>query len=131
MADKTPKVADVVDDQFPSLAGRNDVEVAKRSQDVSASTSNSFKKVFVLTKRVWEGFDQASKDIQHENNVLATRNFLINQGLRPLDDGKFVGAEDHEDGASINLTYSVGVEAAAISDKFPVEHAFVHPEERI
>lgn len=112
------KKSEVKDEQFPSEFGAEEVEIAKRSQDVHVEATDTHLKVFVLLKR------QYSNDADvHEANILATRQYLINQGLRPVEHGSFVGAEDNEDGESVNLTYAVKVEAAHVATDPEVKHA--------
>lgn len=98
--------------QFPSLAGQPNVEVAERSADVSRGSSKVHRKVFRVFTAGLE-FDAASFD--HQPNFTATRQYMIDHGLRPLGDVSFVGAEAY-DGKNTDLTYQVEAVPAAIDD---------------
>jgi hypothetical protein len=51
----------------------------------------------------------------------------MHQGLRPEEDGRFVGEEDNVDGESVNLTYAVRVTPAVVAHDPEVSHAKVIP----
>lgn len=98
--------------QAPSVAGYPEVEIAKRSQDVDEPAASEHVKVFVVQKNpLGEDYD----DDVHAANIDAMRQSMILQGLRPTEDGRFVGAEDHPDGASVCLTYACACVPAAIA----------------
>lgn len=99
--------------QFPSLEGANDVEVAKRSQDVEEEATDTHEKVFVLLKADYESAD---KDALHFANLTAARQYLMNQGLRPSEDGEFTGESDNGK-RSVNLTYRIKVSPAAVASR--------------
>jgi hypothetical protein len=99
--------------QFPAKAGAPDVEVDKRSPDGSEGTR--FVKEFVVLGRDWTG-----EEYQHEANKAGVANEAIQRGLHPRGDVSFDGSEDHPDGQSLTLTYSVDTVPAS------VDH---HPED--
>lgn len=85
------------------------VEVAARSADM-VKPSTEHRKVFVL------GPDPSSPDsnpytesrgYDHEPNKAATRQYMIDQGLWPTADVRFVSGKRHDDGISWVLTYAV------------------------
>lgn len=108
--------------QHPALNGDESVEIAERSQDEDRLTATVHRKKFVVLARDWHGTDEA-----HRANIEATRQAMIGQGLRPTADGKYVGSEDHPDGASLVLTYEVPAKAAIVTtDEDPhAKHAHV------
>ncbi|WP_435279331.1 hypothetical protein [Streptomyces sp. 1222.5] len=86
--------------QFPAKAGAPDVEVDERSADGARGTRHV--KEFVVHGDGWTG-----EEYQHEANRAAVTNEAIQRGLHPRGDVAFDGAEDHPDGVSVTLTYSV------------------------
>ncbi|MDX2550125.1 hypothetical protein [Streptomyces stelliscabiei] len=86
--------------QFPARAGAPDVEVDKRSPDGSSGTRHV--KEFVVHGKEWTG-----EEYQHEANRAAVANEAIQRGLHPRGEATFDGSEDHPDGVSVTLTYSV------------------------
>lgn len=86
--------------QFPAKAGAPEVEVDERSADGARGTRHV--KEFVVHDRNWTG-----EEYQHEANKAAVANEAIQRGLHPRGDVSFDGAEDHPDGVSVVLTYSV------------------------
>jgi hypothetical protein len=100
-------------EQFPAKAGAPEVEVDKRSADGSEGTR--FVKEFVVLGRDWTG-----EEYQHEANKAGVANEAIQRGLHPRGDISFDGSEDHPDGLSLTLTYSVDTVPAS------VDH---HPED--
>lgn len=116
---------EVKQDEFPALHGEEEVEVAKRSQDVEAEATDTHEKVFVLLKRDYE--PNPDKEDLHNRNIAATRQYMIHQGLRPEEDGSFVGEEDNEDGESVNLTYAVRAVPAVVATDPEVSHAEAIP----
>lgn len=96
--------------QFPSLAGQPNVEVAERSADVSKASTKLHRKVF----RVFVGRGGTiDESFDHQPNFTATRQYMIDHGLRPLGDVSFVGQEPYDD-RNIDLTYQVEAIPAAI-----------------
>ncbi|HMG61315.1 MAG TPA: hypothetical protein VK599_00040 [Streptosporangiaceae bacterium] len=86
--------------QFPAKAGHPDVEVDERSTDGSDGLRHI--KQFVVLARDY--YDDAAA---HLANAAAVANEAIQRGLHPRGDVRFDGAEDHPDGHSVTLTYSV------------------------
>jgi hypothetical protein len=95
--------------QFPAKAGAPDVEVDERSADGAEGTRHV--KEFVVHGRNWSG-----EEYQHEANKAAVHNEAIQRGLHPRGEASFDGAEDHDDGISIVLTYSVETVPSSIDD---------------
>lgn len=124
-AKKTAAKSTEVDEQFPALDGKSGVEVAQRSADVTEDSTDTHKKVFVVRKA-----DYDEETFNHDPNVAATRQYLINQGMRPAEDGSFSGAEDNKDGRSVNLTYSVKVIPADVAHDPEVKNASVVPDSK-
>lgn len=100
-------------EQFPAKSGAPEVEVDKRSADGSEGTR--FVKEFVVLGRDWTG-----EEYQHEANRAGVANEAIQRGLHPRGDISFDGSENHPDGVSLTLTYSVDTVPAS------VDH---HPED--
>ncbi len=112
--------------QKPSLVGESEVEIAKRSQDVHEAKSSEHRKVYVVQKN---GAGPDYDDDMHVRNIDAMRQEMIKQGLRPTEDGHFVGAEDHPDGQSVCLTYACAcVPAAVASPEESVVWVTVHDQ---
>ncbi|WP_326779719.1 hypothetical protein OG481_02155 [Streptomyces longwoodensis] len=86
--------------QFPAKAGAPEVEVDERSPDGVEGTRHV--KEFVVHGDTWTG-----EEYQHEANKAAVANEAIQRGLHPRGEATFDGAEDHPDGVSVVLTYSV------------------------
>lgn len=87
--------------------------VAARSADVAETATSEHRKVFVIPKNPLVGDDYG--DETHAANIDAMRQAMILQGLRPTEDGRFVGAEDHPDGQSVCLTYACACVPAALA----------------
>ncbi|MDQ0758701.1 hypothetical protein [Streptomyces canus] len=96
--------------QFPAKAGAPDVEVDERSPDGSKGTRHV--KEFVVRADTWTG-----EDYQHEANRAALVGEAIQRGLHPRGDVSFDGQEEHPDGKSLVLTYSVETVPSSIDDK--------------
>jgi hypothetical protein len=96
--------------QFPAKAGAPDVEVDERSPDGAEGTRHV--KEFVVLGDNWTG-----EEYQHEANKAAVANEAIQRGLHPRGEASFDGAEDHEDGVSLVLTYSVETVPSSIDDR--------------
>lgn len=106
----------VNEDTNPDLAQHPDnaaVEVAKRSADnvepVEGSTGPDepepdatviHRKVFVL---VDQHVDFRVYD--HDANIRATRQEMLNSGLRPVGDVEYIGLSPHGDGESVDVIY--------------------------
>jgi hypothetical protein len=86
--------------QFPAKAGAPEVEVDERSADGAEGTRHV--KEFVVPAARWTG-----EDYQHEANRAGVVNEAIQRGLHPRGDVSFDGQEEHADGVSLVLTYSV------------------------
>lgn len=99
--------------QHPAKAGEPEVEVDERSAD--GSDGMRFVKEFVVLARQW-----GDSDDEHTANRAGVANEAIQRGLHPRGNVSFDGAEDHPDGASLTLTYSVETVPAS------VDH---HPED--
>ncbi|TXJ78625.1 hypothetical protein E2C11_16595 [Streptomyces lavendulae] len=95
--------------QFPAKAGAPAVEVDERSADGSKGTRHV--KEFVVRADRWTG-----EDYQHEANRAAVTNEAIQRGLHPRGDVSFDGQEEHPDGKSLVLTYSVETIPASVDD---------------
>ncbi len=89
-----------------------DEQVAARSADVSETATSEHRKVFVIPKNP---LADDYGDETHAANIDAMRQAMILQGLRPTEDGHFVGAEDHPDGQSVCLTYACACVPAALA----------------
>lgn len=96
--------------QFPAKSGALDVEVDKRSPDGSSGTRHV--KEFVVLGETWTG-----EEYQHEANKASVANEAIQRGLHPRGEASFDGSEDHPDGVSVSLTYSVETVPSSIDDK--------------
>lgn len=130
----------VNEDTNPDLAQHPDniaVEVAKRSADnvepIEGSTGPAdpepdatviHRKVFVL---VDQHVDFRVYD--HENNIRATRQEIINKGLRPVGDVVYVGTSPHGDGESVDVTYEGKAVPAYSASEPDVAHARVNQGE--
>ncbi|GGW15754.1 hypothetical protein GCM10018980_51820 [Streptomyces capoamus] len=86
--------------QFPAKAGAPEVEVDERSADGAEGTRHV--KEFIVRADRWTG-----EDYQHEANRAAVTNEAIQRGLHPRGGVSFDGQEEHPDGKSLVLTYSV------------------------
>lgn len=84
--------------------------VAARTVEVETgeATTNHLK-TFTVLKRDWN--DGEVREGFHDDNIVAARTYLINQGLRPSESGSFVGAEEF-DKNNVLLTYEIGSEPA-------------------
>lgn len=78
-------------------------EVAARSADVGDVSTETHRKEFVHGPGVYT----EAGGFSHEANIAATRQGLINAGLRPIGDVKHVSTKTHEDGISKVLAYEV------------------------
>ena len=99
--------------QHPAKAGEPETEVDERSAD--GSDGMRFVKQFVVLAARWN-----DEDYQHEANRAGTVNEAIQRGLHPRGKVSFDGGEEHPDGLSLVLTYSVDTVPAS------VDH---HPED--
>jgi hypothetical protein len=103
--------------QFPSVSdGDSGVEIAERSQDVVSPTATEHVKVYVVQRDPAKAGNVEDDEDMHARNIDAMRQALINQGMRPTGDGRFVSAEDGTDAGSVRLTYAIPVVPAAVAD---------------
>jgi hypothetical protein len=93
--------------QHPAKAGEPETEVAERTADGSDGTR--FVKEFVVLAARWN-----DEDYQHEANRAGVVNEAIQRGLHPRGDVSFDGGEQHPDGLSLVLTYSVETIPASV-----------------
>jgi hypothetical protein len=105
-----PTAQELEQKQFPAKAGAPDVEVDKRSPDGAEGTRHV--KEFVVLGDAWTG-----EEYQHEANKAAVHNEAIQRGLHPRGEASYDGAEDHPDGVSIVLTYSVETVPSSIDNQ--------------
>lgn len=101
--------------QFPATIGEPEVEVEKRSADNTGANDMRWRKTFVVFGEAWSGDEEAF----HERNKLATLQAAIHQGVRPKGEATFDGVEDHADGVSKCVNYSVEVEPASTDENSP------------
>lgn len=94
--------------QFPAKAGRADLEVDGRSPDGSEGMVHV--KEFVLLGRA-EG---PIGDEVHAANAAVVAHEAVQRGLHPRGEASFEGAEDHADGRSVVLRYSVPVVPSSV-----------------
>lgn len=99
--------------QFPAKAGEPETEVDERTAD--GADGMRFVKQFVVLARQW-----GDSGDEHTANKAGVVNEAIQRGLHPRGDVSFDGTEDHPDGLSLTLTYSVETVPAS------VDH---HPED--
>jgi hypothetical protein len=93
--------------QHPAKAGEPEVEVDERSADGSDGTR--FIKEFVVLAARW-----TDEDYQHEANRAGMVGEAIQRGLHPRGTVSFDGQEQHPDGLSLILTYSVDTVPASV-----------------
>lgn len=93
--------------QFPAKAGDSEAEVEQRSADGSEGVRHV--KEFVVLARQW-----GDSDAEHAANKAGVAGEAIQRGLHPRGDVSFDGAEDHADGESLTLTYSVDTVPASV-----------------
>lgn len=95
--------------QFPATVGAADVEVDERSTD--GSDGSRYVKEFVVLKANWYPDSEAAT---HAATAAVVAGEAIQRGLHPRGVATFDGAEDHVDGHSLTLTYSVAVVPSSI-----------------
>lgn len=100
--------------EFPAVAGAPEVEVDERSPDGSDGLRHI--KEFVVLKATWPSRDE---DDAHEANAAAVANEAIQRGLHPRGVARFDGTEEHPDGLSLTLRYSVQVVPSSIDHNAP------------
>jgi hypothetical protein len=83
------------------------VEVDERSAD--GSDGMRFVKEFVVLGRQWGDSEE-----EHAANKAGVANEAIQRGLHPRGDISFDGSEEHPDGLSLSLTYSVETVPASV-----------------
>lgn len=108
--------------QHPALVGEPGVEVAERSQDTDAQSTTTHRKVFVTRK---DDYTSTDTDQVHLRNMTAVRQYMVNQGIRPDASVRFIGAEDHFDGVSLNLVYEVSAVPAVTADDIETRHTVI------
>lgn len=93
--------------QFPAKAGEPEIEVDERSADGSDGMRHV--KEFVVLARQW-----GDSEGEHTANKAGVANEAIQRGLHPRGEATFDGSEEHPDGLSLVLTYSVETVPASI-----------------
>ncbi|MFF4552716.1 hypothetical protein [Streptomyces sp. NPDC001422] len=93
--------------QFPAKAGEPETEVDERSADGSDGMRHV--KEFVVLARQW-----GDSEDEHTANKAGVANEAIQRGLHPRGEATFDGSEEHPDGLSLVLTYSVETVPASI-----------------
>ncbi|AVH60003.1 MULTISPECIES: hypothetical protein [Streptomyces] len=111
MAAAKKTAASVRAKQFPAQEGEPETEVDERSAD--GAEGLRYVKEFVVLKTSWPARDE---DEAHKANGAAVCNEAIQRGLHPRGDVSFDGAEDHPDGYSVTLTYSVRTVPSSVDD---------------
>lgn len=106
--------------QFPSTVGQPEVEVAERTADTTKASTPTHRKTFVLLQEQYD-----SRRFNHQPNINATRQFMLDYGLRPVGDVKFVGSEKHRDGVSVKLHYEGQAIPAVVATAPSVNHTVV------
>ncbi|MEV6014733.1 hypothetical protein [Streptomyces sp. NPDC051997] len=96
--------------QFPAKSGESEVEVDERSADGSDGMRHI--KEFVVLARQWGGSDE-----EHTANKAGVASEAIQRGLHPRGDVAFDGQEEHPDGESLTLTYSVDTVPASVDHR--------------
>lgn len=115
------KTGDPADEQAHVADAEADTEVAARSADVDEVKAEKHRKEFVHGP----GKYTVASGFSHEANIAATRQYLINQGLRPVGDVEHVSTRKHEDGVSVVLAYEVEAVPAHLAEAYEVAHAHV------
>lgn len=96
----------------PAVAGFPEVEIATRTSDRTQAEDTRFRKRYVVLREAY----QPDTDAIHARNKIETLNDAINHGLHPRGEADFDGTEDHPDGVSLYLDYSVEVVPASTDD---------------
>lgn len=126
----TPKAADApepgTEETNPELAQHpgGDVEVAKRDPDAESDASSEYRKVFVIQAELFD------KSFDHTANIGATRQELINHGLRPTGDIVFVG-KARRGKLNFELTYAgpvVPANSSAAPSDVHIDQDYETPE---
>lgn len=123
-SDKTTKVQDdagTTDEQAHVGDADADTEVAARSTDVDEVETSVHRKEFVHGPGVYT----VASGFSHEANIAAVRQYLINSGLRPVGDVKYVSTTKHPDGVSKVLAYEVEAVPAHLAEAYEVAHPHV------
>lgn len=120
MAKAKTKTTDVTDAPVPGTEDLG-VEVAGRSQDVTATSTTTHVKDYVL---------QASQEslVDHAANEVALRQALIQQGLRATGDISHSKLKDTPSEGSTTYRYKVEAIPAGHDGTIAVEHQTVHGE---
>lgn len=95
--------------QHPAKAGEPATEVDERTAD--GADGMRFVKEFVVLAARWN-----DEDYQHEANRAGVVNEAIQRGLHPRGEVSYDGAEQHPDGLSLVLTYSVETVPASVDE---------------
>lgn len=109
------------DEQANVTEADPDTEVAARSADVDEVETEVHRKEFVHGPGVYT----VAAGFSHEANYAAVRQYLINQGLRPVGDVRHVSTKTHADGVSKVLAYEVEAVPAHLAEAYEVAHAEV------
>lgn len=104
-ADESTKAAAPAVAQAHVSDAKPDTESAARAADVPEVSTSTHRKEFVHGPGVYT----EAGGFSHEANIAATRQGIINAGLRPLTDVKHVSTKTHEDGISKVLAYEAEV----------------------
>jgi hypothetical protein len=136
-ATKAPTTPDTAAGQAHVSDATADTESAARAADVDEVSTSTHRKEFVHGPGVYT----EAGGFSHEANIAATRQGIINAGLRPVTDVKHVSTKTHEDGISKVLAYEAEVipahlavvkdsdpEAEARDDAIVVSYEVAHPE---
>jgi len=112
--------------QHPALRGAPEVEVSERTADAS-DAGMRFVKQFVV-KVVGDSQEWLQQDETHVGHKLRTLEESTQRGLHAKGEVQFDGAEDHGDGVSTILTYSVEVIPAVIDSEAATTMTVSHNE---
>lgn len=142
-SDKTAQVQaeagkdDAGDGQAHAADASADTESAARAADVDEVTTSTHRKEFVHGP----GDYSKGSGFSHDANIAATRQGIINAGLRPVTDVKHVSTRKADDGISKVLAYEAEVipahlavvkgtdaEAEASDEAIVVSYEVAHPE---
>ena len=107
--------------QHPALIGQPGVEVAERTIDHDTEPTTMHVKDFVTLVRDYD----PEKDAVHKRNIVAVRQYMVNQGLRPDSDVVFVGETQLGGPAgreSVSLRYEVRAVPAVTAREFDQRH---------
>jgi hypothetical protein len=105
-------VEEAAAEEFPSLAGFEEVEIAERAADIATAESPVFARDHLILAEEYRG-EAARTDIDRRNasNLVGD---AIRQGLRVSGDAKRVSVKKHPDGVSLYVRYEVPARPAAV-----------------